>query len=90
MDDSHGKAISTVTAVFLAISTVSVCLRCFVRLHLVRAFGWDDSMMLLAMVRLTEIETAARWWLMDPNDRPLISPSQFVALLGVNTGWVGS
>ncbi|CAL5867120.1 uncharacterized protein PFLUO_LOCUS1332 [Penicillium psychrofluorescens] len=49
MDDSHGKAISTVTAVFLAISAVSVCLRCFVRLHLVRAFGWDDSMMLLAM-----------------------------------------
>ncbi|KAJ5625333.1 hypothetical protein N7510_001642 [Penicillium lagena] len=49
MDDSHGKAILTVTAVFLAISAVSVCLRCFVRLHLVRAFGWDDRVMLLAM-----------------------------------------
>jgi hypothetical protein len=90
MDDSHGKAISTVTAVFLAISAVSVCLRCFVRLHLVRAFGWDDSSMLLAMVCLTEIGTAAKWWLMVPDDRPLISPSLFVALLGVDTEWAGS
>ncbi|KAJ5818955.1 hypothetical protein N7474_004546 [Penicillium riverlandense] len=49
MDDSHGKAISTVTAIFLAVSAVSVCLRCFVRLHIVRSFGWDDITMLLAM-----------------------------------------
>lgn len=49
-DDSRSNAILTVTAVFLAISLVSVGLRCFVRTRIVRAFGWDDRVMLVAMV----------------------------------------
>ncbi|KAJ5698844.1 hypothetical protein N7462_000849 [Penicillium macrosclerotiorum] len=49
-DDSRSNAILTVTAVFLGISLFSVLLRCFVRTRVVRAFGWDDIMMLLAMV----------------------------------------
>lgn len=50
LDDSRSKAILIVTCVFLAISLVSVILRCFVRSRIVRAFGWDDSVMVLAMV----------------------------------------
>ncbi|KAJ5091070.1 hypothetical protein NUU61_005940 [Penicillium alfredii] len=50
MDDSRNQAILTVTAVFLGISLVSVGLRCFVRAKVVQAFGWDDSLMVLAMV----------------------------------------
>ncbi|CEJ57875.1 integral membrane protein [Penicillium brasilianum] len=48
-DDSRSKAIIVVTAVFLGISLGSVLLRCFVRTRVVRAFGWDDIVMLLAM-----------------------------------------
>lgn len=51
LDDSRNKAILIVTCVFLAISLVSVILRCFVRTRIVRAFGWDDGVMVVAMVR---------------------------------------
>ncbi|PKX93374.1 putative integral membrane protein [Aspergillus novofumigatus IBT 16806] len=36
--------------VFLCISFIAVALRCFVRLRLVKAFGWDDGLMVLAML----------------------------------------
>ena len=51
-DDSRSKAILSVTSVFFAISVVSVFLRVFVRTRVVRAFGWDDIAMVLAMVGL--------------------------------------
>ncbi|KAJ5592039.1 uncharacterized protein N7459_002408 [Penicillium hispanicum] len=49
-DDRRSRAILIVTAVFLALSAVSVLLRCFVRSRIVRAFGRDDILMVLAMV----------------------------------------
>ncbi|KAI9934333.1 hypothetical protein ASPWEDRAFT_170040 [Aspergillus wentii DTO 134E9] len=45
----RSESIFVVTVVFLCISFTAVCLRCFVRLRLMRAFGWDDSLMLFAM-----------------------------------------
>ncbi|KAJ5371617.1 hypothetical protein N7517_003623 [Penicillium concentricum] len=48
-DDSRNKAILIVTSVFLAISLLSVILRCFVRTRVVRAWGWDDGTMVIAM-----------------------------------------
>lgn len=51
-DDSRSQAILVVTVVFLVISLISVNLRTFVRTRIVRAFGWDDTAMLIAMVRL--------------------------------------
>ncbi|KAI2786128.1 hypothetical protein POX_h09896 [Penicillium oxalicum] len=48
-DDSRSKAILIVTSVFLGISLSSVLLRVFVRTRIVRAFGWDDGIMLCAM-----------------------------------------
>lgn len=51
-DDSRSQAILIVTSVFFAISVVSVFLRIFVRTRVVRAFGWDDITMVLAMVCL--------------------------------------
>ncbi|CAG8191602.1 unnamed protein product [Penicillium olsonii] len=53
LDDSRSKAILIVTSVFLGISLLSVILRCVVRTRIVRAFGWDDGVMLLAMC----------WWI---------------------------
>ncbi|CAI7592430.1 unnamed protein product [Penicillium glandicola] len=49
LDDSRNKAILIVTSVFLAISLLSVILRCFVRTRIVRAWGWDDGTMVIAM-----------------------------------------
>lgn len=50
MASTYSEAITVVTAVFLSISLTTVLLRCFVRLHLVRAFGWDDTLMVIAAV----------------------------------------
>lgn len=46
----RSKSIFIVTIVFLCISLIAVCLRCFVRLKLVKGFGWDDGLMVSAMV----------------------------------------
>ncbi|KAL4865736.1 hypothetical protein BDV12DRAFT_174000 [Aspergillus spectabilis] len=46
----RSEAIVVVIAVMLALSLVTVCLRCFVRLRVVKTFGWDDSLMALAMI----------------------------------------
>lgn len=46
----RSASIFIVTTVFLGLSFISVCLRCFVRLRLVKAFGWDDTIMVAAMV----------------------------------------
>ncbi|KAJ5781315.1 hypothetical protein N7457_006475 [Penicillium paradoxum] len=50
LDESRNKAILIVTSIFLAISLFSVILRCFVRTHIVRAWGWDDGTMVVAMI----------------------------------------
>ncbi|KAL2861994.1 hypothetical protein BJX68DRAFT_274002 [Aspergillus pseudodeflectus] len=43
-------AVRGVAAAFLALSTIAVLLRCYVRLRIVKAFGWDDGIMILAML----------------------------------------
>lgn len=48
--DGRSETIFIVTTIFLGISFLAVCLRCFVRIKIVRAFGWDDALMVLAMV----------------------------------------
>lgn len=52
MVNDKGASIIGVTAGFLALSLVAVCLRCYVRLRIVKAFGWDDGIMVGAMVSL--------------------------------------
>jgi hypothetical protein len=53
LDNSRSRAILIVTSIFLGLSLVSVILRCFVRTRIVRAFGWDDGVMVVAMVSYT-------------------------------------
>ncbi|KAF7595923.1 hypothetical protein BBP40_004069 [Aspergillus hancockii] len=50
MANGNSAVIIIVTSVFLSISLVAVCLRCFVRLKIVHAFGRDDALMVTAMV----------------------------------------
>lgn len=49
MLNGRSEAIVAATSVFLALSLVTVCLRCFVRARVVRAFGLDDWTMVAAM-----------------------------------------
>lgn len=44
-----------VAVTFVALSSISVALRCYVRLRVVKAFGWDDFVMILAMVFLLPV-----------------------------------
>jgi hypothetical protein len=50
MVDNRGPELLAVCSLFAAMSFVSVVLRCYVRLRLVKAFGWDDGFMVLALV----------------------------------------
>lgn len=43
-------AICGVATTFLALASIAMILRCHVRLRIINAFGWDDSVMLLSMV----------------------------------------
>ena len=47
---SRGMAIFTIAVVMLVLAVIAVALRCFVRIHILRAFGWDDGLMIAAMV----------------------------------------
>lgn len=45
-------AIFVTAAVMVGLSIIAVLMRCFVRLYVVRAFGWDDGLMVIALVGL--------------------------------------
>ncbi|KAJ5111961.1 hypothetical protein N7532_000006 [Penicillium argentinense] len=47
--EGRSKPIFVVTITFLCVSFIAVALRCFVRLKLVKAFGWDDGSMVFVM-----------------------------------------
>ncbi|RHZ61813.1 uncharacterized protein CDV56_107655 [Aspergillus thermomutatus] len=49
MVSGRSEAIVVVTAVFLGLSLIAGCLRCFVRFRLTRAAGCDDCVMVAAM-----------------------------------------
>ncbi|KAL3459490.1 hypothetical protein BJX64DRAFT_301233 [Aspergillus heterothallicus] len=48
--NDRSLAVTTVAAVFMSLATVAVLLRCYVRGLLIKAFGWDDATMVVAMV----------------------------------------
>jgi uncharacterized membrane protein len=43
-------AVFLVSIIIMSISVIAVSLRSFVRLSIVRAFGWDDGLMVAALV----------------------------------------
>ncbi|OJJ98536.1 hypothetical protein ASPACDRAFT_79908 [Aspergillus aculeatus ATCC 16872] len=50
MAEDRSLAVRAVAAVFLALATITTVLRCYVRLRIVKAFGWDDGIMVLAYI----------------------------------------
>ncbi|OGM45343.1 P-type ATPase [Aspergillus bombycis] len=49
----RSRAIFTVCVVMMCLSIVAVILRVFVRSYIVRAFGWDDTLMVAAVALFT-------------------------------------
>lgn len=48
--DDRSLSVKAVAASFMSVACVTVILRCYVRLRVVKSFGWDDAAMVLAMV----------------------------------------
>ncbi|PYI02478.1 P-type ATPase [Aspergillus sclerotiicarbonarius CBS 121057] len=48
--EGRSETILAVSVLIMVISLVTVCCRCFVRWRILRAFGWDDALMVVAMV----------------------------------------
>lgn len=49
--EGRSLAIFVTAAVMVGLSVITVAMRCFVRLYIVRSFGWDDGLMVIALVR---------------------------------------
>lgn len=46
----ESAAVRGVAAAFLTVASIAVILRCYVRLYVVKAFGWEDTVMIFSMV----------------------------------------
>ncbi|KAB8200209.1 hypothetical protein BDV34DRAFT_230516 [Aspergillus parasiticus] len=48
----QGRSIATISvpATFTSLSLITVSLRCYMRLQVVKRFGWDDGLMVVAMI----------------------------------------
>jgi hypothetical protein len=49
--EGRSLAIFIVSIVMMSLSVITVSLRTFVRLNIIRAFGWDDALMVAALVQ---------------------------------------
>ncbi|KAE8135039.1 hypothetical protein BDV38DRAFT_273083 [Aspergillus pseudotamarii] len=87
MGDGNSDAIIIVTAVFLGLSLVTVCLRCFVRLRIVRAFGCDDALIVTAMV--SSLAVRFSWIRTDSSSRYSMWHSPVCQLLYIITVTIG-
>lgn len=50
-EENIGVVINAIIGVFLGVGLILVCLRIFVRTKINKAFGWDDTLIILALVR---------------------------------------
>lgn len=48
--------VRAVAGAFGVLAWISVSLRCYVRLKIVKFFGWDDGLMVLALVSILSLE----------------------------------
>ncbi|PYH92397.1 hypothetical protein BO71DRAFT_442471 [Aspergillus ellipticus CBS 707.79] len=50
MAEDRSMEVRAIAAVFLSLAAVTTVLRCYVRLAIVKAFGWDDGIMVVSML----------------------------------------
>lgn len=48
--DDRSQEVKAVAATFMSVAAVTVMMRCYVRLRVVKSFGWDDGAMVIAML----------------------------------------
>lgn len=48
--ESRGPELFAVAITFVSLAAITVILRTYVRVFLVKAFGWDDAWMIIALV----------------------------------------
>lgn len=65
-EDHQNHAIIAVAATFMTLAFITVVLRCYVRLRLVKAFGWDDGSMVVAMVSHESLRS--KWCLVEDSN----------------------
>ncbi|KAK6078917.1 integral membrane protein [Seiridium cupressi] len=76
--DNRGPQVRAVASTVFALAFVALLLRCYVRLRIAKAFGWDDWFMVAAMVSFTfntatclagvEHGTGRHYWDLEPHD----------------------
>jgi hypothetical protein len=49
-DHDNGPAVNGVTWSFLTLAVVSVILRCYVRIFMIKSFGYDDILIVVTLV----------------------------------------
>ncbi|KAF2265739.1 hypothetical protein CC78DRAFT_598319 [Lojkania enalia] len=59
MTDDRGPELRATCMSFVILALISVLLRIYVRLHIVKAFGWDDAWMVVAMLSFIMFTTTA-------------------------------
>lgn len=51
MDENRGPGVLALIVVMTVISTIIVMLRVYSKIFVIRSMGWDDGMMIVAVVR---------------------------------------
>ena len=64
-NENHGPVVTAVTIWMLAFSSAFVILRCISRLAIVKRWGWDDTLIMLAWVRITLLQAALNMSVID-------------------------
>jgi len=59
--EDRSQEVSAVAGFFLVLSTISIALRCYCRIKVVKNFGWDDWFAVLAYVSLYFIHIISRF-----------------------------
>ena len=67
---NKGPAFLTVALLFTILASVFVVLRVYVRIWVKPAFGWDDGMIIFAMVSLKTFSSFSRLTMLAPCNRP--------------------
>ena len=66
-DTSRSEMLLLTSSTCLILAWISVSLRVWVRAVMIKSFGWDDSLMVLALVRLALLQINFFQWLFSPN-----------------------
>ncbi|KAJ5759849.1 P-type ATPase [Penicillium odoratum] len=80
-------ALFTIAIVMLCLTIIAVSLRCFARWYLVRAFGWDDTLMVAALAIFISLSVAFINGTMDGVGHQVVDFGTNIALYSTALRW---